>query len=180
MHNYLLTSSRAISILPQVLIVWAVVHTLDRIGRRLPLLFSMAGTAFSLFFLACILRFAQPGLKTWLSLVGILLNRVFFSAGLGPLPAVVAAEILPFPIRGRGLAAAIAMGEMFKIVSVISFLPLTKVVHPSIIYFTLGVVMCFGFLHMLVILYETKGSPLDAIRVAPLKSTLETKDRDDL
>lgn len=156
-----------LSIVPQAFIVWAVVHALDRIGRRIPLLVSVVGSGLSLVVMASVLHSNSLHVSTWFSLSGILLNRIFFSVGLGPLPAVVAAEILPFNVRGKGLAAAIAMGEIFKIVSVFSFLPLIQFIHPSLIYGSLAASMFLGFIYLVSTLSETKGTHMDAIHIKP-------------
>ena len=162
-------------IIPQALIIWLIVHALDKIGRRIPLLVSMVGSGLSLIVMASVVQNPAAGngcsssasLNMWLSLAGILLNRVFFSIGLGPLPTVVAAEILPFRIRGKGLAAAIGMGEVCKIISVTAFLPLTQAISPSYLYGGLAVGMFAGFASMVGCLYETKGSQLDTQQVPP-------------
>lgn len=150
-----------LSVIPQVLIIWFVVHHMDKIGRRSPLLVSIIGTALSLVVLAAMIRIVNARISTWFSLTGILLNRIFYSIGLGPLPAVVAAEILPFNIRGKGLAASMAVGEVFKILSVTAFLPLIKILHPSYLYGTLAIFMVVGFVYTVGQLKETKGKPLD-------------------
>lgn len=128
---------------------------------------SIIGTGLSLAILSAVMQIRSHSVSTWLSLVGILLNRIFFSVGLGPLPTVVAAEILPFPIRGRGLAAAIATGEIVKIISVTTFLPLTKAIHPSYLYGSLSLIMFVGFASTLALLTETKGKPLDTSKIEP-------------
>lgn len=156
-----------VSIIPQAMIIWFVVHTLDKIGRRIPLLVSIMGTGLSLLVMAVVMQVRAHRVSTWLSLAAILLNRIFFSVGLGPLPAVIAAEVLPFNARGKGLAAAVAMGEIFKIVSVTAYLPLTTAVHPSYLYGGLALGMFLGFFYMVTALTETRGTPLDAIHIQP-------------
>lgn len=157
-----------LSAIPQALIIWAVVHNLDRMGRRWPLLISIAGSGVSLIILATMVCLgAEHRACIWFSLTGIVLNRIFFSIGLGPLPSVVGAEVLPFAVRGRGLSAAMAVGEAVKIVAVTLFLPLTKSVHPAFIYGSLAFAMLLGFIYTLAQLKETKAKSLDLLPLPP-------------
>lgn len=156
-----------LSIIPQVLIIWYVVHQLDRIGRRRPLLYSLFGSGLSLVLLAAVSAFGKVGrMITWLSLVGILLNRIFFSVGLGPLPTVVTAEILPYAVRGRGLSATMSIAEVIKIIFVMAFLPLVGVLNVAYLYGFLAISMFVGFLYILLVLRETRGKSIDVTTAA--------------
>jgi MFS family permease len=138
---------------------------MDKIGRRKPLLVSMFGTGISLVLLAAMVQINHVHVSIAFSIVAILLNRIFFSVGLGTLPPVVAAEILPFSIRGRGLAAASALGEVIRIISVVSFLPISRSLHPSLIYAALACIMFAGFGGMMALLRETKGLSMDVLHI---------------
>lgn len=157
----------ALSMLPQVILIWVIVHNLDSIGRKTPTLVSIAGTAISLVILAAVMQIHPHQVCSHLSLVGIFLNRVFFSIGLGSLPIVISAEILPSAIRGRGLALALALSGFLKIIAVTAFWPIINAAHPAYLYSSLAVIMIIGFIYVAVEMGETMGTPLDATTVEP-------------
>ena len=139
---------------------------MDKLGRRRPLLVSLFGTGISLVLLAAMVQVNHVHVSIAFSILAILLNRIFYSVGLGPMPPVIAAEILPFAIRGRGLAIATALGEIVKIVAVVSFLPLSRSLHPSLIYAVLACIMFAGFGGTIALLNETKGESMDVLQIS--------------
>lgn len=151
--------------LPQVIIIWIVVHNLDSMGRKGPLLISLAGIAASLYILAAVMQIHPHKTCTTLSLIGILLNRIFFSVGIGPLPIVVSAEILPSAIRGRGLAVAMGLSGSIKILAVTAFWPIINAAHPTYLYLTLAIITTVGLVYMAISLGETTGTPLDVVEI---------------
>jgi SP family arabinose:H+ symporter-like MFS transporter len=93
----------ALSSLPQLVTMILGSYFLDLAGRKKLLLMSQLGVIMTLVLMG-FFQYFDGSLQTKAMILGVILFRVFYSLGLGPIPLVLASEILPFKIRGRGLA----------------------------------------------------------------------------
>lgn len=93
----------ALSSLPQLVTMILGSYFLDFTGRKKLLLMSQLGVIMTLVFMG-FFQYFDGSMQTKAMILGVILFRVFYSLGLGPIPLVLASEILPFKIRGRGLA----------------------------------------------------------------------------
>lgn len=113
----------AFSTLPQLLSLVFVARYVDRFGRRPILIGSMGFLALAMFGLG-LTMFVDTDARRWLSLSLILMARMSFAAGLGPVPAFLASEILVDRIRSRGMGLASFFNWLANIFVSITFLPL--------------------------------------------------------
>ncbi len=75
---------------------------IDRVGRRLLLLWSLGGMAATLaLILAAGFGFGAAGTSGWLTVLSVAGYVAFFAIGMGPVFWVLIAEIFPLAVRGR-------------------------------------------------------------------------------
>ena len=164
----------ALSSLPQPLMLAIVFFIMDRVGRKLLLLISIAGTAVSTLTMGILLYFyrtttdadaAQQGYFTnkALILTGIVMFRMFYAVGLGPVPQVLAPELLPFAVRARG--TAISLGVYWLTVGIVSalFPPLLRLLPAYSIYACFTVLLVLGLFLAAWLVRETKRKSLEEI-----------------
>lgn len=102
---------------------------LDHIGRRLLLLWTSAGMAFSLFVLAGLFALHHPSFV--LVTVSVLVYVMCFAIGLGPVTWVYISEIFPSTVRGRAASVAIVALWIVCFLVTTTFLSLLHSVGPS-------------------------------------------------
>ncbi|WPH02755.1 MFS glucose transporter mfs1 [Acrodontium crateriforme] len=87
---------------------------LDRVGRRKPLIFGALGISATLISEAVLNSLNPDGTRLGLSIAGVIflfLVSIIFSFSFGPISWLYTSEIMPMPIRGRGNAFAIGVGN---------------------------------------------------------------------
>ncbi len=153
----------ALASIPQLLALISVVLTLDSRGRRPALLFSETGLVLSLFVMGVATTLSVPSQRFWVLLVGIILHRVFFAVGMGPVPGVWTAEALPFAIRGRGLSLAMALNWTLNFAVTALFPLLLATVEPAYVYWGFGTLTLLGVFFIAFCIRETRGTPLESM-----------------
>jgi SP family xylose:H+ symportor-like MFS transporter len=153
----------AIACIPQLIVLVAVVFTLDRAGRRPALLVSEAGIMLSLLMIGWGTTRESRHEQLVYLLVGLVLHRAFFAGGMGPVPSVLAAESLPFPIRGRGLSLAMSLNWTFNFIVTASFPQLMHRVYVAHVYWAFGLISLLGVFFIYYWVGETKGVSVDQI-----------------
>ena len=151
----------ALAALPQLLVLVIVVFSLDRIGRRPALFFSELGIVASLILMGIAMTVVDLKRQFWLLLAGIVLHRVFFAAGMGPVPSVLVAEILPYSVRSQGLALALTVNWLANFLVTASFPLLLDHVEPAWVYGGFASASLLGVGFIAVGISETKGMALD-------------------
>jgi len=160
----------AVSAIPQLLIMVGTIFFLDRWGRKPALLISTAGVAISLVVIGISFQNGSPDSRWpfWLLVAGIVGHRAFFSFGLGPVPSILTAEILPFRIRARGLSAALFLNWSLNLIITIGFPFLHGyVTKMQYIFWTLALLTFAAIPVTVTFLHETSGNHLDIIEVEP-------------
>jgi sugar porter (SP) family MFS transporter len=137
---------------------------IDRLGRRRLLLISLAGIASGLVAMAVAASgHVNPADAQTLSTAGLYVFITSFAIGLGPIPWVIAAEILPLHVRG--LAMGIVVGSHWLFDSLAS--PTGRLLdHAFGRPVVLMVYACFALAGLVIVLRrlpETKGLSLAAI-----------------
>jgi SP family xylose:H+ symportor-like MFS transporter len=98
----------------------------------------------------------------------MIIARVAFSFGLGPIPAVLAAEILPNRIRSIGMSVASSMNWLSNIIVSISF-PSLNSLQPNQdnqivwVYWVYSGILCTGLLLIQLSVVETKQRSLEEV-----------------
>ena len=93
--------------IPQLTAVGIAVFAIDRLGRRVMLFISLCGMIFSLTLIGVAFYIGEQhpeGVDTkvgWMSVAALLIYRMTFSIGMGPVPMLVSSEVYPSSIRGK-------------------------------------------------------------------------------
>ncbi|KAE9600099.1 putative major facilitator, sugar transporter, major facilitator superfamily [Lupinus albus] len=156
----------------QVLATCVTLWLVDKSGRRLLLIVSSAGMAFSLLVVAISFYMKDyvsensslQGILSILSLVGIVAMVIAFSAGMGAIPWIIMSEILPINIKGlAGSVATLASWLFSWLVTLTANLLLgwnsggTFTIYTAVCIFTVGFVSIW--------VPETKGKTLEEIQL---------------
>ncbi|XP_047321524.1 probable plastidic glucose transporter 2 [Impatiens glandulifera] len=142
---------------------------MDKLGRKVLLLWSFSGMAMSM-----ALQATVPGLSSsditalYLSVGGMLLFVLTFAIGAGPVPGLLLPEIFPSRIRAKAMAFSMSVHWVFNFLVGLLFLPLLDQLGPQVLYTIFGTfcLMAVAFVKRNVM--ETKGKSLQEIEIALL------------
>ncbi len=148
-----------VNVVMTLVAIWLV----DRVGRRVLLLWGLAGMGVSLCVLALAFLLGSGPLLGWLTAGSLTAYVGCFAIGLGPVFWLLISEIFPLAVRARGMSAATIANWLANLVVALTFLDLVDVLgRPGI--FSLYAALTFAavvFSQRLV--PETKGLSLEAI-----------------
>lgn len=166
-----ISSDNCSIILGAVQVVILIIATLliDRLGRKVLLLFSTAVACISLVILGlCFyLKDHQGSAFTdsygWLPLAALSLYFVGYSMGLGPLPWVLLGEMLPLKVRGfaTGICTAFCFGCGFLVVK--EYFNMSALMGTAGTYWMFSGFLAVCFVIFLVFVPETMGKTLEEI-----------------
>lgn len=150
--------------LANVLMTVVAILLLDRIGRRPPLLFGIAGMALGLFVIGlAFLGGGVEGVPAWVLVLCLILFVSSFAIGLGPVFWLLNAEIYPTRVRGRaaGLATMVIFGS--NAVVSFTFLPLIAALGETATFWLYGLLSVVALMFVYFFVPETKGRTLENI-----------------
>lgn len=150
----------ALSSLPQLVTMILGSYFLDLTGRKSLLLMSQAGVIVTLIVMG-FFQYFDGSMQTKAMIVGVIMFRVFYSLGLGPIPLVLASEILPFKIRGRGLAISTLLHSLLGFALTASFPAITRAVGEAPVYWALAAVSFCGYYFIRKEIHETSNIRLE-------------------
>jgi len=132
---------------------------MDRAGRRPLLIGSLGGMALAAGTMS--LYFAlRPACPPWVALGALVVYIVSFSLGLGPIPWLLMAEILPARARGVAASAATLLNWTCSFVVTETFADLVQWIEPAGAFLVFAGVCVAGCGYVLVAVPETKGLQL--------------------
>ncbi|KAJ1451515.1 general substrate transporter [Pelagophyceae sp. CCMP2097] len=134
----------------------------DRLGRRTLLVGSLAGMAVSAAFMAAFFFLGSkcPPIVALVALVGYIIS---FSMGLGPIPWLLMAELLPSKARGLASALATLANWSFSFIITESFATLQNALTPAGTFAAFTGVCAAGAVYVYTSVPETKGVSLEDI-----------------
>jgi sugar porter (SP) family MFS transporter len=137
----------------------------DRVGRKPLLYFGVGGMTVSLFVLAYAFH-NQIALGSSLGVVALscLIGYIAcFAASMGPIAWILASEVFPLRIRGRGMAAVtLAYGTTNSIISA-TFLSVISAVGNSLTFCIFGTACILTLVFVRFVVPETMGRELESI-----------------
>jgi sugar porter (SP) family MFS transporter len=135
---------------------------IDRVGRKVLLLFGSAGMGVSLAMLAMAFRISPPPAN--LIVILVLAYVAFFAVSLGPGTWVYLAELFPTAVRGRAMSLATLSLWLACLAVTLSFLTLVRILSTAGAFSVYGGLcfITFGFVWFW--LPETKGLSLEEIQ----------------
>jgi sugar porter (SP) family MFS transporter len=158
-------------ILTSINVVGTIVGMLliDKIGRK-PLLYAgLSGMTVSLFLLAAAF-YKQSAFGSALGPIALTCLIVYiacFAFSLGVIAWVIASEVFPLQVRGRGIAAASTAYGLVNFIVTLTFGPLVEAMGAAATFLMYGV-FCIATLAFVIIYFpETKGVELEEISKRP-------------
>ena len=142
----------------------------DRVGRRMPLFLAMAGAAGGFALDAAV--FAAGGVTSGapvskrhaaLALSGVALGYACRAVGIGPLPQVVGAEVIPLKILTRGKAVATMIRRCCAMLYCLLLPPAIAVLGGDFVFQSQALLCALYALYIWLRLPETKGYEISEI-----------------
>uniref|UniRef100_G3MRD8 Major facilitator superfamily (MFS) profile domain-containing protein n=1 Tax=Amblyomma maculatum TaxID=34609 RepID=G3MRD8_AMBMU len=172
----------------QVVVLFIATVLTDRLGRKLLLIVSAAGSSASLALLGISFHLkatrGQEFLDSygWLPLVAIGIYFVVYAIGLGPLPWVLLGEMIP--LRARGFATGVCTAFLFGLAFLVTkeYDDLQILITPAGTYWMFAILLAGSLVLFITFVPETKGKSLEEIELLFGKSDssacLEAMDKD--
>lgn len=140
---------------------------MDRLGRKLLLLWSFLGMAVAMGFQVFAASDVLSGSgNLYLSVGGMLLFVLTFSLGAGPVPGLLLSEILPSRIRAKAMAVCMSIHWVVNFFVGLLFLNLLEMLGPQILYTIFGTFCLMAAVFVKKNVIETKGKSLQEIEMA--------------
>jgi SP family galactose:H+ symporter-like MFS transporter len=146
-----------------VLMTLVAIWLVDRVGRRVLLLWGLAGMGVSLCLLALAFALGQGPALGWLTAASLTLYVGCFAIGLGPVFWLLISEIFPLAIRARGMSAATIANWLANLVVALTFLDLVAVLGRTGVFALYAVLTFAALVFARVMVPETKGLSLEAV-----------------
>ena len=141
--------------------------SVDRYGRRVMLLSSIASVTAALWLLAYCLGAAQAGgSAAGLTLFALCFFMASFSLGMGPVTWVVTSEIFPLRVRSKGVAFSMAANRITSGTVAMTFLSLSRWLGAGGAFSLFACVSASHFVFTYFLLPETRGKTLEEIEAA--------------
>ncbi|MCY0386674.1 sugar porter family MFS transporter [Robbsia sp. Bb-Pol-6] len=146
-----------------VLMTVVAIRLVDRVGRRVLLLWGVGGMGVSLSLLACVFLFGKGPILSWLTAASLTAYIGFFAIGLGPVFWLLLSEIFPLAIRARGMSAATIANWLANLAVALSFLNLTALLGRPGVFFIFAALSFAALLFAYRLIPETMGLSLEAV-----------------
>jgi MFS transporter, SP family, arabinose:H+ symporter len=166
------SGNAALLLLPAIVQVGSLIATIvslsivDRLGRRPTLLTGITAMIGSTILLALV--FAAGGLTGatgWLGFLGIFVFTAGFNFGFGSLVWVYASESFPARLRTTGASAMLTADLVANLIIGLYFLSALESLGGTATFAMFAALAALSFVFVWVLAPETKGRPLEAIRL---------------
>jgi len=143
---------------------------IDKAGRRMLLIASCLGSSASLiglgtfFYMKLLNNDVAPEGWTWLPLASLIFFSIFFNVGLGPIPWIYMAEVLPPHIKGTASAISTTIIWMLAFLITKTFKDISLALGIHGCYWMFAGICGFGAIYTFIFVPETKGKSLDEIQ----------------
>jgi SP family myo-inositol transporter-like MFS transporter 13 len=140
----------------------------DRVGRRKLTLTSLSSVIVALLAISFSFFYSQRysnKIGCWLILTFICIYLLVFAYGMGTMPWTISAEIFPTNIRGVANSITTMTNWICNFIVASTFLTLVNILTKPGAFITYAVVSTCFLIFLYIYLPETKGKPLEEIRV---------------
>ncbi|PQP96533.1 putative plastidic glucose transporter 2 isoform X1 [Prunus yedoensis var. nudiflora] len=142
---------------------------MDKVGRKLLLLWSFFGMAISMSLQVAAASFYSSGSGSlYLSVGGMLMFVLTFALGAGPVPGLLLPEIFPSRIRAKAMAVCMSVHWVINFFVGLLFLQLLEQFGPRLLYSIFGTFCMLAVVFVKRNVVETKGKSLQEIEIALL------------
>ncbi|WP_128913011.1 sugar porter family MFS transporter [Granulicella sibirica] len=141
----------------------------DRVGRKPLLYVGVGGMTISLFVLSYAFH-NEANLASSLGLVATACLMVYitcFAFSMGPIAWILASEVFPLRVRGRGIAAASLGSGISNFIVSLTFLSLINAAGNAMTFAIYGVFCILTLVFVRFVVPETKGRELESISSKP-------------
>ncbi|XP_022118223.2 facilitated trehalose transporter Tret1-2 homolog isoform X3 [Pieris rapae] len=157
----------------QVVATFASSVVVDKLGRRILLLFSalvmcICSTALGVYFFLQDTHGADSSIVTamsWLPLVSLSLFIIAFSVGFGPIPWMMAGELCLIDIKSFVGSTAGTLNWLLSFTVTSTFNSLNNSIGSGQVFWLFAGIMVVGFVFIFFIIPETKGKSVDEIQL---------------
>ncbi|KAK4872340.1 hypothetical protein RN001_014369 [Aquatica leii] len=136
----------------------------DRIGRRPLWIISLAAMACGHIIIAQHFQTNVDDTRSLQPLIALIILVAAFCLGVGPLPFVMIAELLPVEIKGCISSIAMTFNWMLGFIVLISFQPIVDKKGESYMFYSYAGVCIVGILFVALVVIETKHKTLEQIQ----------------
>lgn len=144
----------------------------DKLGRRFLLISSSLIVAISSVFLGVFFSLQERKLVSeetlsklgYIPVVAISVYVIMFSMGLGPVPWVISAEVLPPEIKSSGIGIASTINWFSAFITTKFYLNLQAAIGGDMTFYLFAALSVIGTIFIHKLLLETKGKTLDEIQ----------------
>ncbi len=136
---------------------------LDRLGRRPLLLISLIGITVTLAMIGIIFLFGPSHTAAYLVLICLLVYIFAYGIGIGPIFALMCAEIFPTRLRGTGVSIAFCLNWAATLLVSITFLSLLRHLGNALTYWLYALLAVAALVFCWFLVPETKGKSLEQI-----------------
>ncbi len=149
-----------VNVLMTMVAIWLV----DRVGRRMLLLWGLAGMGVSLCLLSLGFILGHGPALGWMTAASLTAYIGFFAIGLGPVFWLLISEIFPMAIRARGMSAATIANWLSNLVVALTFLDLAALLGHAGVFLLYAALTFAGLVFAYRLVPETKGLSLEAVQ----------------
>ncbi|OAY53781.1 hypothetical protein MANES_03G023200v8 [Manihot esculenta] len=142
---------------------------MDKLGRKVLLLWSFFGMAVSMGFqVAGASSYMSGSVALYLSVGGMLMFVFTFALGAGPVPGLLLPEIFPSRIRAKAMAVCMSVHWVINFFVGLLFLRLLEQLGPQLLYTIFATFCMIAVVFVKRNIMETKGKSLKEIEIALL------------
>jgi MFS transporter, SP family, galactose:H+ symporter len=139
---------------------------IDRVGRRVLLLWSLSGMAVALLLLAVGFGLGAQGRLAGITVLSLAAYVAFFAIGLGPVFWLLIAEIFPLAVRARAMSLATIANWGFNLLVTVTFLELIAASGRATTFLIYAGLTLVAVAFTAALVPETKGRSLEEIEEA--------------
>lgn len=139
----------------------------DRLGRKILLIISIAGTSFSNFLFGLHFYFIEEidvNNVGWLPIVSVLLFIISFGVALGPLPWMMISEFFAPETKGIAGSSACLLNWILAFIVTKTFVNLNNVIYTYGTFWLYAIICAIGIPFVTFLVPETKGKSLEQIQ----------------
>lgn len=168
--------------LARVLATFMVGALLDKLGRKIPTIFSGIGMTICMYGLALYLMLPalneSPSISSWLPAT-LLITYIFTSTfGFLTMPFTMLPELIPLRVRGLGAGITVSFAYFMSFIIIKIYPTMLEVMGNEFVFIFYGTVSLFGIFFVHFILPETRGKSLEEIENS-FKSNRQFKDSEE-
>ena len=142
---------------------------IDRFERRTLFLYSGLLCAFSLgqlgifFFMKLYLRINVSSVS-WLPLLGLVMYKVSYSLGIGPIPDIMQGELFPVDVKATAISFGVVTTSIFCFITTAGYEVLNKTagIYTTFLFFAISAIV--GPILVFLVTPKTKGKTLEEIQ----------------